>query len=171
MTTIIYKNVSSAADLSADIKAIDLASQADGGKNGTQYLITLKAGATLAESADSDAINLAGSDTHTINGQGAALDGADAYRGLFAYSGAATIENLTIEKAVAEGGAGGGGGAGLGGGLLVANSSQVTLDSVFSRATRPSAARAASGAAGASAAQAAAAAASARAASGAAGPG
>ena len=41
MTTTSYTNVSSAADLSADIKAIDLASQADGG-NGTNYSITLQ---------------------------------------------------------------------------------------------------------------------------------
>jgi hypothetical protein len=45
-TTTRYTNVSTAADLSADIEAIDLASQADGG-NDTQYLITLQAGATL----------------------------------------------------------------------------------------------------------------------------
>ncbi len=45
MTTT-YLNVSTASQLSADIKAIDLASQADGG-NGTHYVITLKAGATL----------------------------------------------------------------------------------------------------------------------------
>ena len=100
MTTISYLNVSSAAELSADIKAIDLASQADGG-NGTHYLITLQAGATLTESADISAINLAGNDTLTINGQGAVLNGAGAYRGLFAYSGTTTIENLTIENAVA----------------------------------------------------------------------
>ncbi len=40
-----YLNVSSAADLSVDIKAIDLASQGDGG-NGANYLITLAKGAT-----------------------------------------------------------------------------------------------------------------------------
>jgi len=57
-----YLNVSSASQLSADIKAIDLASQADGG-DGTHYVITLKAGATLTESADISAINLAGKDT------------------------------------------------------------------------------------------------------------
>ncbi len=74
MTTT-YLNVSSASELCADIKAIDLASQADGG-NGTQYVITLPAGATLTESADISAINLAGKDTLTLNGQGAALDGA-----------------------------------------------------------------------------------------------
>src|SRR5271166_6991064 len=122
MTTT-YLNVSSAADLSADIEAIGLASHADGG-NGTHYAITLKASATLTESADISAINLAGKDTLTLYGRGATLDGAGAYRGLFAYSGATTIENLTIENAVAQGGAGGGGGgggAGLGGGLFVAD--------------------------------------------------
>ncbi len=100
-----YTNVSTAADLSADIEAIDLASQADGG-NGTHYSITLKAGATLTESADISAINLALNDTLTLNGQGAILNGASAFRGLFAYSGKTTIENLTIEKAVAERAAG-----------------------------------------------------------------
>jgi len=140
MTTISYLNVSSASQLSADITAIDLASVS---ATNTNYVITLAAGATLRESADIDAINLAGSDTLTINGQGAKLNGAGAYRGLFAYSGATTIENLTIENCVAKGGAGGstgsrgagGGGAGLGGGLFVANNSaggaaaaNVTLD-------------------------------------------
>jgi hypothetical protein len=66
MTTVSYLNVSNASQLSADIEAVDLASQADGG-NGTQYLITLQAGATLTESADISAINLAGSDTLTID--------------------------------------------------------------------------------------------------------
>ena len=113
-----YLNVSSASQLSADIKAIDLASAADKG-NGTSYTITLEADATLTESADISAINLAGKDTLTVNGQGAILNGADAYRGLFAYSGATTIENLTIENAVAKGGAGGSSGArGAGGGDL-----------------------------------------------------
>jgi len=142
MTTT-YRNVSSASALSADIKAIDLASQAGSG-SGTDYLITLASGATLTESADISAINLKGLDTLTINGQGAFLDGYGQFRGLFAYSGKTTIENLTIEDAVAEGGAagggngGGGGGAGLGGGLFVADNSaggaapaRVTLDNVF----------------------------------------
>ncbi len=125
MTTT-YKNVSTASQLSADIKAIDLASQADGG-NGTQYRITLKNGLTLTESTDIAAINLTGADTLTINGESDTLSGADKYRGLFVYSGYVTIENLTIENAVAKGGAGGevggGGGAGLGGGLFVADNS------------------------------------------------
>jgi hypothetical protein len=68
MTTTTYLNVSSAADLSADIKAIDLASQTDGGN--MNYVITLQAGATLTESAEIAAINLVGHDTLTINGQG-----------------------------------------------------------------------------------------------------
>jgi hypothetical protein len=97
----------------------------------------------LTESADISAINLTDADTLTINGQGAFLDVAGAYRGLFAYSGSTTIENLMIEDAVARGGFGGGGrsgggGAGLGGGLFVANNSaggavpaHVTLDNVF----------------------------------------
>ena len=89
-----YLDVSNATDLSNDIKAIDFASQLDGG-SGVNYVITLAKGATLTEQADIAAINLAGTDTLTINGQGAALNGAGAYRGLFAYSGSATIENLT----------------------------------------------------------------------------
>ena len=43
-------NVSSAAELSADIKKIDLASQATGG-DGTDYAISLAPGATLTEAA------------------------------------------------------------------------------------------------------------------------
>ena len=45
-----YLNVSSAGALSADILAVDLASQADGG-NGTHYNITLQAGASLTVNA------------------------------------------------------------------------------------------------------------------------
>ena len=60
----------------------------------------------------------------TINGEGHTLSGNDAFRGLFVYSGAVTVENLQISHAVARGGDGengGGGGAGLGGGLYVAD--------------------------------------------------
>ena len=94
-----YTGVSSANQLSADITKVDLASQAPTGGVGTPYSITLAAGATLTESADIAAINLKGTDTLTINGQGingqggAVLNGAGAFRGFFAYSG-----NLTIEK-------------------------------------------------------------------------
>ncbi len=117
-----YSDVSTASALSDDIKVIDLASLAGPG-TGTAYTITLAAGTTLAEAADIKAVNLNGSDTLTIDGQGAALDGGGAHRGLFVYSGDVTIENLTIQNAVASGGNGadgGSGGAGLGGGLFVA---------------------------------------------------
>jgi hypothetical protein len=68
MTTT-YLNVSSASQLSSDIAAIDGASAS---VTNTNYLITLQAGATLTESADIAAINLAGTNnTLTINGQGA----------------------------------------------------------------------------------------------------
>src|SRR6516162_9308230 len=108
MTTT-YPIVTTATQLSDEIKEVDLASQGPNGGTGTQYLITIAAGATLTESADISAINLAGNDTLTIDsqGQGASLDGASLYRGLFVYSGNVTIENLTIEKCVAKGGAGG----------------------------------------------------------------
>ena len=153
MTTT-YLNVSSASQLSADITAIDLASQADGG-NGTNYVITLAAGATLTERADISAIKLTGKDTLTINGQGAVLNGADAYRGLFVYSGSTTIENLTIENAVAKGGAGGGGGGG-GRGLAAACSwptmPMSPCKTCSSAATWPSAAQAARASAAAAAA-------------------
>lgn len=69
----------------------------------------------------------------TIDGNGATIDGARAYRGLFAYSGTIAISDLTIANAVADGGAGaggGGGGAGLGGGLFVASGAAVTLSDV-----------------------------------------
>jgi len=118
----IYSNVSSAADLSADIKAIDHASQASGG-NGANYVITLAAGRTLTEAANIDAVNLKAGGALTIDGQGAVLDGADVYCGLFVYAGAVTVENLTIQNAAAVGGAGGFTGDDLG--LLVPTSWQI----------------------------------------------
>jgi hypothetical protein len=51
MTTT-YLIVSTAADLSAEIKAIDLASQGPGGGTRTQYQITIQIGATSTGSAD-----------------------------------------------------------------------------------------------------------------------
>jgi hypothetical protein len=146
MTTTTFSNVSGAEQLSDDILAVDRASRADGG-SGVIYSITLAPDATLTEQADIAAINLAGKDSLAIDGQGAFLNGDDSFRGFFAYSGKIAIENLTIENAVAKGGAGGegpmaggGGGAGLGGGLFVADNSvggaapaNVTLDNVVFR--------------------------------------
>ena len=81
----------------------------------------------------------------TIDGAGQTLDGGNAYRGFFVYSGPVTIENLTIKDTAAIGGVGGaeaqpgGGGAGLGGGLFVASSGSVTLpmSSSFDEVHRP----------------------------------
>jgi autotransporter-associated beta strand protein len=121
--------VASAQELSDAIRVVDEASQASGG-NGTHYVITIAPNVTLTETADLWAVNLRGSDTLTINGNGAILDGnseagvANAHRGLFVYTGDVTINDLTIEHTVAKGGDGanGGGGAlGAGGGLFVAN--------------------------------------------------
>jgi hypothetical protein len=88
---------STAALLSADIAAVDAASKTDGG-NGTAYSITLQADTTLTESADIAAINLAGKDTLTLNGQSAVLNGDNLFRGLFAHSGITTIGGTGFEK-------------------------------------------------------------------------
>jgi hypothetical protein len=69
VTTTSFTNVSSASQLSEDIMAIDVTSQADGG-DGTDFSITLARDATLTEQADIAAINLAGNDTFTLDGQG-----------------------------------------------------------------------------------------------------
>ena len=45
-----------------------------------------------------------GLDNLTIDGQGHTLDGANTYRGLFVYSGAVAINNLSINDALAQGG-------------------------------------------------------------------
>ena len=130
-----YSNISTSAQLSAAITAIDLELQASGG-DGTNYSIALGSGLTLTETAQLNAVNLAGNDTLTIEGDGAVLDGDNKYNGLFVYSGKVTVEDLTIENAKAVGGAGaagtlgGGGGAGLGGGLFIAAAGDVTLENV-----------------------------------------
>ena len=77
------------------------------------------------------AINLPAGSTLTIqgtNGSGGAqvqtIDGGGSQRGLFVYSGDVTVENLTLQNMLAQGGAGGGaggGGGGLGGALFVAD--------------------------------------------------
>ena len=90
-------------------------------------------GNTLAAPPDLYALNLQSGVTVTIDGEGHTLDGAGIYRGIFAYAGAITIENLSISRVLAQGGnsnLGGGGGAGLGGGLFVGSGAQVTLAGV-----------------------------------------
>jgi hypothetical protein len=98
------------------------------------YTITFAAGFTLG--TDLNAINLSSGDKLTINGAGNTLDGGGLYRGFFVYGGNVELDNLTIQNAVAAGGAGGagvnpgGGGAGLGGGLFVAAGAAATLNNV-----------------------------------------
>ena len=103
------------------------------------YTITFSG--AIVESADPLALNLASGVDVTIEGSGYALSGANAHRGLFVYAGSVAIDNLTIEDALAQGGAGGsdrwggGGGAGLGGGLFVGSNvsgdaGAVSLDNV-----------------------------------------
>ena len=127
--------VNSETDLNNAIQQIE-----PGGRSSstdTAYTITFGAGLSgqnaLQLTTDLDAINLAPGNVLTINGNGAVINGAGLERGFFVYSGLVQISDLTIENAVATGGAGGaggGGGAGLGGGLFVASAGDVTLDNV-----------------------------------------
>jgi autotransporter-associated beta strand protein len=120
---------------------------------GGTYEIDLAAG-TIDVTAALTVINLAAGVTLDIEGAGATLDGGGAQRGLFVYSGAVSVANLTIQNMLAQGGSGGvltkdpggtaliggdaGGGAGLGGGLFIADNvaggaaaaGAVTLDNV-----------------------------------------
>ena len=122
------------ASLSAAIAAANATTTADGDD-------TIQLVGDSVESADPTAIDLQAGVHLTIDGNGFTLDGDDAHRGLYVYSGDVTVENLTIENAKAVGGAGtagGGGGAGLGGGLYLADElvdgvapANVTLSDVF----------------------------------------
>ena len=109
--------VASEGQLNAALAAIDV-----GGSQSainTAYTITLSTTIALT-SGPLDAINLASGDKLTIAGANHVIDGSvngvPTQRGLFVYSGAVTIENLTIENCVAKGGVGGAGGGGGGGG-------------------------------------------------------
>ena len=99
-------------------------------------VVELDLGADVALASPLEAINLKSGVTLDFEGHGYSLDGENAERGLFVYSGDVTIANLTIKNALAEGGnggvspatgipieGGGGGGAGLGGGLFIADDS------------------------------------------------
>jgi hypothetical protein len=121
--TAVPLDVGTEAQLDAAITALD-------GMLSGSYTITFTG--NIAETADPTAINLQNGVSLTINGDGHTLDGGSAHRGLFAYEGTITIEDLTIAHALAVGGAGGtgaGGGAGLGGGLFIAGA-DVTLNEV-----------------------------------------
>ena len=120
------------AGLNAAIRTIDLERS-----EGSAYTVVLNVpGGTLRLDAPLLAINLASGARLTLQGNGATLDGLSAQRGLMVLAGTVVVENLTIARAVAQGGAGGsgqfggGGGGGLGGGLFVGAAGMVTLRNV-----------------------------------------
>jgi hypothetical protein len=98
--TAIHSDVATAADLSADIQAIVLASTG----TGVTYSVTLT-DALLNISTAIAAINIKNGDTLTINGDEATRRRGPKSR-LFVYSGNVTIENLSIMNGAAEGGPG-----------------------------------------------------------------
>jgi autotransporter-associated beta strand protein len=135
MSESVTYTVSNAADLQADLNAIDTRQNANGGAD-IDYVIDLSGNITLA--ADLPVLAL-GYGSLTINGNGSAINGGGHYAGLIAYSGTTTLNDLSIDDTVARGGnggngggtaSGGGGGAGLGGGLFVAQDADVVLDGV-----------------------------------------
>ena len=115
MTTVTSVTTEAALDAAID--------QADAAASGA-FIVDLAN--DIGETFTLDTINLTPGVTLTIDGQGHTLDGADMYRGFFAYAGVLTLQNLVIIHTVARGGDGGqyggGGGAGLGGGLFVTGS-------------------------------------------------
>ena len=125
-TTIV---VHTEADLDNAIEQIDKSS-------GQTFCVQLQpTGGQLTLTQDMPLLT-AGSNTVTIDGGGSTLDGAGQFRGFFVESGNVTFQNLTIQNALAEGGAGGdglaggGGGAGLGGGLFVGQDATVSINNV-----------------------------------------
>ena len=117
-------SASDSTGLNAEIREVDLASQALANQ-GTSAAFTIDIANNITLASALDGINLGAGSSLTIDGGGDTLDGGGTQRGLFVYSGTVTVEHLTIAHAVAAGGAGGsgaGGGAGLGGGLFVAGS-------------------------------------------------
>ncbi|MGJ4953912.1 VCBS domain-containing protein [Bradyrhizobium sp. HKCCYLS20291] len=125
--------VHNAAELNAALLAVSQGGSASAAN--TSYSIEFAADISVSSlGANLSAINLASGSSLVIHGGGHALDGGDAYRGLFVYGGNVTIDHLAINHTLAQGGAGGtqggGGGAGLGGGLFVAAGATVSISDV-----------------------------------------
>jgi len=123
--TPIVLTAGSLADLNADIAT------ANGAGSGA-YEIDLTANIQLSSASGGVTQIALNGATLAINGANGSnpnftLDGGSAQQGLYVYSGAVTIENLTIAHAVAQGGTGS---AGLGGGLFVGAAGAVTLNGV-----------------------------------------
>ena len=125
--------IASVSDWNTAITRIDQVG--DNAAPDTHYTFTFTADLALT-GGDLLAINLATGASLTIEGANHVIDGADQFRGLFVYNGNVTIDDLTIQHTLANGGAGGigggggGGGAGLGGGLYIAAGGVVTLYNV-----------------------------------------
>ncbi|MDE3046629.1 MAG: hypothetical protein KGJ02_08335, partial [Verrucomicrobiota bacterium] len=94
-------------------------------------------------SAVSSAITLSGmlpllnltqsSNILTVDGSGATggvvtISGASTYPGFFAYQGTVTLQNLTVENVLSQGGHGSGGGLGAGAGLFIGKNAAVTIN-------------------------------------------
>ena len=124
--------VSTETQLNAALSEIALSSQFL--PAGQAITLNLATGAYFQMDASLEAVNVRGGSL-VIKGNGDTIDGGGLYRGLFAYSGTITVQDLSIINTVAYGGnaggaiegtsidgedGGGGGGAGLGGGLFVA---------------------------------------------------
>ena len=116
MTTILNGGapVTTLADLNAAILAAD-------GEAASSGAFEIDIGGAISLTDQLLAVNLKAGVSLDIQGGGNVLDGGGSQRGLFVYSGAVTVENLTLQNMLAVGGSGGGGGAGLGGGLFVAD--------------------------------------------------
>ena len=119
--------VSTQAELDSAITTLDAAS-APG-----IYTITLAGNITESGTSGIDALYAAPGVDVVIQGEGFTLDGDGSGNGLAVIGGKVSIDSLTIEDTVAQGGAGSGsagGGAGLGGGLFVGPTAAVTLTNV-----------------------------------------
>ena len=120
--------VANATDLVSALTTVD-------NNPGSSYVINITGTITLTAGTTLPAINSTSS--VTINGvSGAILNGGNVQRGFFVYQGTVTINNLTIENTVAQGGTGGagggggGGGGGLGGALFVASGASLSVSNV-----------------------------------------
>ena len=115
--------------LSAAITEIDAATKqmAADGMTGS-FTIDLANSITLGRQLS--AVNIAAGSSLTIDGGGATLNGNSTYQGFVVSAGTVAVDDITISRALAQGGAGsggGGGGAGLGGGVFVGADAAVTL--------------------------------------------
>jgi hypothetical protein len=125
--TILDANATSFSELEADLQT------ANGETTAGTY--TIDVSGTIGLTGVLPEIDLAGGVVLDIVGaNGAALDGGASEAGFFVYAGNVSIDDLTLEHMLIQGGngqtGGGGGGAGLGGGLFVGSQAAVTLDKV-----------------------------------------